>query len=392
MTERKPLLLCIVAVAFVTGVGLTIAQSRSESEEIVPADNSARMGDHCLDCHASSNPGLLEQWQSSAHFKKDVGCADCHGSDHSKIFTSRGRVSSGVCARCHEKAYGEFLRSKHAEAEVRLRSSVLFQGQPDAVREEACLKCHRVGLRNDDGSVGRCNYCHMGHSFSAAEAREPESCALCHVGPDYPQWEAFEASKHGILHRISESHGTAPSCSTCHMPGGTHDDSANLTLGTALNGSILEGETPPVRMETISLDDFKKRRALMVETCSQCHSVRFSEDSLAAADAVKSEANGYLAEAVDLLQGLHKDGLLDRPPHEVVGGDPHSLTLGPEQVFETGSEIEQTFYRMFRFHYAQVFKGAYHQSPTVTNRESEPNLKQDLAIIKEMARRLRSGR
>lgn len=359
---------------------------------MVPGDNSARMGDHCLSCHAASNPGLLEQWQSSAHFKKDVGCADCHGSDHSKIFTSRGRVSSGVCARCHEKAYGEFLRSKHAEAELRLRSSVLFQGQPEIVREEACLKCHRIGLKNDDGSVGRCNYCHMGHSFSAAEARQPESCALCHVGPDYPQWEAFEASKHGVLHRISTSDSASPTCSTCHMPGGTHDDSANLTLGTALNGSILEGETPPVRMETISLDDFKRRRALMVETCSHCHSVRFSEDSLAAADAVKAESNKYLTEAVEILQTLHKDGLLDRPPQEIVGSDPHLLTLGPEQILEAGSEIEQAFYRMFRFHYAQVFKGAYHQSPTITNRESEPNLKQDVALIREMARQIRSGK
>jgi len=364
--------------------------AESDDEHRVPDDNSARMGAHCLDCHSTSNPGLLEQWRSSVHFQKSVGCADCHGTDHSKIFTSRGRVSAGVCARCHEEAYDEFTHSKHAKAEERLRESILFQGQPEAVREEACLKCHRVGLRNDDGSVGRCNYCHMGHQFSAAEARQPESCALCHVGPDYPQWEAFQNSKHGVLHKINGNGHTAPSCVTCHMPEGTHDDSANLTLGTALNGSILAGQHAPVRMDVISETEFRERRSRMVQVCAACHSVRFSEDSLDAADAIKAESNEYLAAAAAILKELHREGLLDRPPSDLSISNPHELVLGPEQVFENGSEIEQAFYRMFRFHYAQVFKGAYHQSPTVTNRESEPNLKQDLAHIRELARQVRA--
>ncbi len=378
-----------ISLALVAVVAVLARASDDQDPHARPFDNSERMGSHCLDCHAETNPGLLDQWRSSVHFKRDVGCADCHGTDHSKIFTSRGRVSAGVCARCHERAYGEFLHSKHALAEERLRSSVLFERQPDAVREEACLKCHRVGLKNDDGSVGRCNYCHMGHRFSAAEAREPESCALCHVGPDYPQWEAYKSSKHGILYQLGRDEKTAPTCSTCHMPGGTHDDSANLTIGTALNGGILEGEVPPVRMDAISPDDFRARRSKMVATCTACHSVRFSEDALAAADAVKAEANQYLAEAAEIIRGLHGDGLLMRPPDALRSSDPHALILGPEQVFEASSKIEQAFYRMFRFHYAQVFKGAYHHSPTITNRESDPNLAQDLELIRELSRQLR---
>src|SRR5688572_25209803 len=159
MTRKAQIAICGLFLATVVAVNST-AQSAPEPE--VPNDNSARMADHCLDCHAATNPGLLEQWRSSVHFQKSVGCADCHGTDHSKIFTSRGRVSAGVCGRCHQEATEQFAHSKHALAEVRLRESVLFQGQPEAAREEACLRCHRVGLRNDDGSIGRCNYCHMG--------------------------------------------------------------------------------------------------------------------------------------------------------------------------------------------------------------------------------------
>ena len=36
-------------------------------------------GKACLDCHKDSTPGIVEQWQSSAHAKNSVDCSfmDC---------------------------------------------------------------------------------------------------------------------------------------------------------------------------------------------------------------------------------------------------------------------------------------------------------------------------
>ncbi len=35
----------------------------------------------------------------------------------------------------------------------------------------------------------------------ARRARQPESCGKCHLGPDHPQKEIYEESKHGVAFR-----------------------------------------------------------------------------------------------------------------------------------------------------------------------------------------------
>jgi hydroxylamine dehydrogenase len=67
-----------------------------------------------------------------------------------------------------------------------------------------------------------------------AEARMPEACDQCHLGPDHPQIEIYEESKHGtIYHAYKDEYnfnaagGTwtagvdyrAPTCAACHMSG-----------------------------------------------------------------------------------------------------------------------------------------------------------------------------
>ena len=57
-----------------------------------------------------------------------------------------------------------------------------------------------IGRINPDGSLGSCTACHGRHRFSKAQARTPETCGKCHVGPDHPQLEVYNESKHGILY------------------------------------------------------------------------------------------------------------------------------------------------------------------------------------------------
>ena len=46
-----------------------------------------------------------------------------------------------------------------------------------------------------------CTACHGRHEFSAAQARTPDTCGKCHMGPDHPQIEIYNESKHGIAYR-----------------------------------------------------------------------------------------------------------------------------------------------------------------------------------------------
>jgi hypothetical protein len=133
----------------------------------------ANLGQDCAACHDGLQPKLSEQWSRSAHARAGVGCADCHGENHSLVFREEGRVSPAVCGECHPRAAEEFARSRHSHAEEHLIASALFRATPDA-RRESCFACHRIGATNLDGTSGSCNVCHASHEFSAAQARTPK--------------------------------------------------------------------------------------------------------------------------------------------------------------------------------------------------------------------------
>ena len=56
-----------------------------------------------------------------------------------------------------------------------------------------------IGRINPDGSEGSCNACHVRATSSRPRRRgTPNTCGKCHLGPDHPQKEIYEESKHGI--------------------------------------------------------------------------------------------------------------------------------------------------------------------------------------------------
>ncbi len=248
--------------------------------------------DECLDCHGLQTPGIVEQWEASKHGTVGVTCTDCHhaaandpsGFDHND-FRVTAVVSPKACESCHPAEVKEFRESLHDEAGLFSLSAYgivsgeaidgnVTSGQTKNYKthfsressEAGCLDCHGtvikvgedgelinwpnvgIGRFNPDGSVGSCSSCHTRHAFSLAQSRKPETCGQCHLGPDHPQREIYEESKHGNLY---ESNGEewnwdapagewgpddieAPTCATCHMSGfggalgTTHNVSARL--------------------------------------------------------------------------------------------------------------------------------------------------------------------
>lgn len=257
------------------------------------ADTSAV--NQCADCHRRVNPALVMEWERSRHAQNGVGCTDCHGTEKTNVagWTHYGAVISALvtpktCATCHQQEYEQFARSHHAKAGQILASldNVLAEkvaGSPgnnaDAVN--GCWQCHGsivkfmrdkdgkiqrsgeehkpvidpatwpnsgIGRMNPDGSQGSCHACHSRHSFEAKLSRSPENCGKCHMGPDHPQIEIYNESKHGIAFYanrdkmalekegdwvLGKDYSAAPTCATCHIssymtPGGvakgsTHD-------------------------------------------------------------------------------------------------------------------------------------------------------------------------
>jgi len=382
-----------------TGLGLWIHSTRRASDspsergsETTPQARQPALAPRppdgeCATCHRERQPGLLAQWDESAHAREGVRCEDCHGADHDAIFAEKGRVPAARCARCHEKETREFLSSVHAQADRQALENGRLLAQIPAMQRRGCMGCHDQG----GGDSGRCNACHGAHRHRASDARRPEACGACHMGPDHPHIEAWQSSLHGVIYGATRDERQAPTCATCHMPKGTHDVSGGITIGRAGSGAVLEGETPPIPMKTISVEHAATQRAEMLRRCTACHTPRQAREALEDADAIKREADRLVGEGVRIVEGLERDGLLvpapgQRPAHPTRG---HALVLGGHALYENHSEAERLFFDLAKFAHAITFKGAYHQSPDHTHWLGLARLKEDLEALKAEDRRLR---
>jgi hypothetical protein len=278
----------------------------------------------CVDCHKEVSPGLYGQWGMSKHFGANVGCYECHGAEASDAdaFDHEGWnisiiVSPLDCKKCHEKETEEFMASHHASAGKILGSLDNFLGEVvegPAAAMNGCKQCHGsevkvtgegqldpatwpntgMGRINPDGSNGSCAACHSRHAFSASQARQPENCGKCHLGPDHPQKEIYEESKHGIAYYgnidrmnldnskwiVGEDYWAAPTCATCHMSATSelpisHDIGARISW--TLRPPISEKVDAKALKEGKKVKPWKKRRDDMQSVCSSCHSPQFVE-------------------------------------------------------------------------------------------------------------------
>lgn len=271
----------------------------------------SKEGQACVGCHRTQSPAFVKEWELSTHAKKGVDCYTCHKADKSDPdamqhngFTIAILVTPKDCSQCHPEQVKEMTSSHHAKAGDILNSLDNYLGEviggPEAVAV-GCIQCHGskikvlangkldintwpntgIGRINPDGSKGSCTACHARHDFSKAQAREPEACGKCHLGPDHPQKEVYEESKHGILYVankerlnlnspkwvVGQDYSAAPTCATCHM-GATPNQPATHDVGTRISWTL----RPPISKK---LENADKRRDAMKDVCSSCHAAPF---------------------------------------------------------------------------------------------------------------------
>lgn len=158
-----------------------------------------------------------------------------------------------------------------------------------------------IGRINLDGSSGSCSACHSRHDFSPRRARQPENCAKCHLGPDHPQKEIYDESKHGVAYRdlmahmnldahswvLGKDYSQAPTCATCHMSGHlrndgkiTHDPGERISwtnrppvsqvLDTDAGGNVVTA-TDPAERRRLTVHAAEDKRNQMKQVCLHCH-------------------------------------------------------------------------------------------------------------------------
>ena len=388
----------------------------------------------CVACHARTTPGIVADWRLSRHAAVSVGCESCHGSLHATAGDSaRAKLPTpDTCARCHAEQVAQFKRGKHSLAWAAMKAMPTFHYQPAILTDglEGCGGCHAIGLKADADvkdiaratggqfGVASCDACHTRHAFSVREAREPQACRTCHMGFDHAQWEMYDSSKHGARHQLKQlgvlpGDAAAPTCQTCHYQGGNHevgtawgflavrlplpedrqwqaDQVAILkalgVLDPAGKPTSLFEVVKAAKVARVTQEDWQAQRDRMLATCERCHSHTFAASQLRRGDQAIREADRLMAEAIEIVAGLYREGLLKRSSDQAFDY-PNVL-----RFHDSPTVVEQKLFVMFLEHRMRAFQGTFHNSPDYALWYGWSEMRRDLAEIRALAAEMRRAR
>lgn len=442
----------VFAAASLPGCG-TLRSAGSRTAAAVGTGDGA-----CESCHATQSAALVQQFRSSRHAAAGLSCISCHEAAEGEVDAWKHEgawISSLVtpkdCGKCHVAEFEEFTRSHHAKAGeiiasldnvLALKVAGTPQNKADAVN--GCWQCHGsivsfkrdaagqieragkegrpvlnpeswpnsgMGRLNPDGSKGSCHACHGRHEFEAKLSRAPENCGKCHMGPDHPQIEIYNESKHGISFAANRSrmaldkqgswilgqdYYSAPTCATCHMSGyagpegvvqgNSHDVGERISwtlrpiVSTKLNLVRFEDgmqedypDTRPVPAVGATVDSleyhvendklvsktvprkvakvvtWQERREGMKAVCANCHNRPFVDNFYAQYDSLVVLYNDKFAKpAKKIVDDLTAQGLLN-----------------PKSPF--GEEVQWTFYELWHHEGRRARHGASMMGPDYTH-------------------------
>ena len=400
------------------------------------------VADKCVDCHSKISPGQVQDWKASQHSKEDVGCATCHGEEHSTAedYKKAQLPDEKVCAECHEDQFNSFADGKHNFGWTSLNAIPATHSAPDELIEggRGCGGCHNMGIKTeaqkkeqlDKGyryQNNSCDECHTRHTFAKKEAQNPRACQQCHMGYDHPQWEMWSSSKHGERWFAIQSGdlpegAVAPTCQTCHLPDGTHhnetawgflgvrlplpdDEQAKADRVTILKAlGVLDpatGKPTPIfdavkafRMAKLDQESWQVERDKMLKICSQCHSEKYAKEQLDAGDSILAKTDRLMAEAITTVAALYEEGLIKKP-EGYIGNFPFLLTFmhtNGKSWNETDglSYIDQVLVRMFMKHRMRAYQGVFHMNPDYAYWYGWNMMTEDLGEIQELAKVMRA--
>ncbi len=350
----------MVGVIIVIGLGLVLSsinqatQPDTSREESV--DALARSQDECVVCHRRETPGIVQQYGYSTMAAAEVTCRDCHevkedypgAVEHEETYVLPS-PSSAMCEDCHQQEVAQFNQSRHSlpayvavegtgdlsQEQLAMYEAIPEGGyQPDKSRNAiaamegedmtrfTCKGCHNIGKPAADGSVGQCQKCHIRHRFSLEQARKPETCNFCHIGPDHPQYEIYVESPHGISYAthgdewnweaepgtLTTEDFPAATCAICHMSGfgtqaTTHD------VGDRLTWYLFA----PISTRRPAWQDNMTR---MQGVCTECHNTNFIDDFYTAADKATLRVNQWVEESREMISPLQEQDLLTEEPFD----------------------------------------------------------------------------
>jgi hydroxylamine dehydrogenase len=393
----------------------------------------------CITCHRKVSPGQVADWESSKHSKEDVTCSVCHGKAHQGAEDAKLAQLSDerVCGECHEEQFNQFVQGKHNFGWTAMNALPITHVEPDELIEggRGCGGCHNMGIKSeaqkkeqrDKGyryQNNSCDECHTRHSFSKKEALDPQACQQCHMGYDHPQWEMWSSSKHGARYAVKEKGklpetAVAPSCQTCHMSDGSHTNRTawgflgvrlplpedkqwaadRVTILKALG--VLNPETgePTARLDVVKAVDLARltqeawqtERDKMIGRCTQCHSEAYAREQLAMGDTIMRKTDRLLAQAIEIVAGLYKDGIIEKPADYAFAYPDFLYFMQTDGGQMSGlSFIDQVLLQMYMKHRMRAYQAFFHVNPDYAYWYGWAMMVKDLGEIEELDKTMRA--
>jgi hydroxylamine dehydrogenase len=263
-----------------------------------------------------------------------TGCLQCHGSKVALVAKDGSRITADQL----KPGKDGLPTAKDVLANIEKDD----QGAPKLAAES--WPNTGIGRINLDGSLGSCTACHSRHDFSARRARQPENCGKCHLGPDHPQKEIYEESKHGVAYRdlkdkmnlsaktwvLGKDYAQAPTCATCHMSGNsanggkiTHDPGERISwtnrppisqrMDTDAAHKVVT-EADPAKRASLVTDTWQAKRERMEAVCTHCHTGNYVAGFYKQYDDLVVLYNEkYARPGTKLMKVLKEQGLITTP-------------------------------------------------------------------------------
>ena len=407
LRSYRILIIGLVAMVVVLGIAfiILVIGNAGSQVDLGEVDVLANSSDECVTCHREASPGIVNQFSHSSMAAAEVTCRDCHEvkADYPGAVEHEGGYvlaapTTSMCEKGHQAEVAQYYQSRHSlpayvavagSKDLSAQSMAMYQAipegsfAPDKARNAiaaiegpvmtpfTCDNCHSIGAPASDGSAGMCQKGHIRHEFSLEQARKPETCNNCHIGPDHPQWEIYQESAHGIQYatsgdswnweaeagNLSVTDFPAPTCALCHMSGfgttgTTHD------VGDRLSWFLFAS----ISQQRPSWQDNRTR---MQSVCLECHNENFIQNLYTAADAATQHVNDWVQESNDLMAPLQSQNLLT-----------------PEQFDEP---IDFAYFNLWHYWGRTTKFGMWMQGPDYSQWHGAYPLLETMADLREMA-------
>jgi hypothetical protein len=228
----------------------------------------------------------------------------------------------------------------------------------------------------------------------------------------------WSSSKHGTRYAVKEKGklpegAAAPSCQFCHLPDGTHENRTawgflgvrlplpedkqwaadRVTILKALG--VLNPETgePTARLEAVKAVDmvrlteeaWRTEREKMIARCKHCHAEQYARKQLEMGDAIMQKADRLLAQGIEIVAGLYRDGIIKKP-------DNYAFAYPDFLYFMQtgGSYIDQVLLQMYMKHRMRTYQAFFHVNPDYAYWYGWAMMVKDLGHIKELAHTMRA--